>query len=314
MGEWSRRIGEVGEQVVGEFLDLIGWTNPLRAIELPCMKGQQHSNGTNPRSTHGIDFLFSYESQLVDRTVDNLVISVKYTSNPYPSNPSRIFKEHFKDLTRTMECFHRSELRRSSNSHFSGIDSSRAIGVLFWLSNQNLSENDNDVIQKVANVRDIGECKYDSIYLVDNKRVSFIYDAIKYLSLKNPHSQIEFFYPDTGKNYNQVTREYSGKILPVEFINSPVLSLKIKNQDQTKTVVVAVSENFNRDHLKRLIGLAAGFTSGWARDTLILFPDFDPLHHENMVSEAKSGFRDRDFTQNVRVSSFRRDFRNVDYE
>lgn len=152
MGEWSRRVGEVGEQVIGEFLDLIGWTNSQRAIELPCMKGQRHSNATNPRSTHGIDYLFSYESQLVDRTVDNLVISVKYTSSPYPSNPSSKFKEHFKDLARTMECFHRSELRQSSNSHFSGIDSSRAIGVLFWLSNQNLSGNDNDVIQKVVNV------------------------------------------------------------------------------------------------------------------------------------------------------------------
>lgn len=315
MGEWSRRIGEVGEQVVGEFLDLIGWGNSQRNIELPCMRGQRHSNGINPRSTHGIDYLFSYESQLVDRTVDNLVISVKYTSDPYPSNPNNIFKKHFKDLAIAMECFQRSEVRQSSNSHFSGIDSSRAIGVLFWLSNQDLSSNSNiDIIQRVANVRDIDNYNYGSIYLVDNKRVSFIYDVIKYLSLNKPYSRIEFFYPNTGKNYNPVTREYSGKILPVEFVNSPVLPLKIKNQDQTRTIVVAGSENFNRDHLKRLIGLAADITSDFATDTLILFPDFDPLHHENMVNEAKSGFRDRDFTQNVRVSSFRADFRNIDRE
>ena len=60
MGEWSRRIGEVGEQVVGEFLDLIGWGNSQRNIELPCMKRQQHSNGTNSRSTHGIGEHLNY--------------------------------------------------------------------------------------------------------------------------------------------------------------------------------------------------------------------------------------------------------------
>ncbi len=314
MGEWSRRIGEVGEQVVGEFLDLIGWGDSQRSIALPCMKGGLHSNGTNPRSTHGIDYLFSYESQLVDRTVDNLVISVKYTANLYPANPSTKFKEYFQDLAQTIECFQRSEVRQSSNSHFSGIDSSRTIGVLFWLSNQDSSENNIDVIQEVANVRNIDKYNYSSIYLVDNKRVSFIYDVIKHLSLNNPGSRIEFFYPNTGKNYNPLTREFSGKILPIEFVNSPVLPLKIKSQDHTRAIVIAVSEHFNTDHLKRLMGLAADITSDFATDTLILFPDFDPLHHENRVSEAKSGFRDRDFIQNVRVSSFRTDFRNVDRE
>jgi hypothetical protein len=41
VGEWSRRIGEVGEEVIGEFLDLIGWTDPQRA-------GQTHMNLNAP--------------------------------------------------------------------------------------------------------------------------------------------------------------------------------------------------------------------------------------------------------------------------
>ena len=81
MGEWSRRIGEVGEDIVGEFFELIGWGDSQRNLDLPCMKGQHHKNSESegPRTTHGIDYFFSYKSQLFDRTLDHLVISVKYT-------------------------------------------------------------------------------------------------------------------------------------------------------------------------------------------------------------------------------------------
>jgi hypothetical protein len=312
MGEWSRRIGEVGEEIVGEFLDLIGWGDSQRNLTLTCMKGHRHGSSERPRRTHGIDYLFSYESQLSNRTLDNLVISVKYTLDPYPANPSAKFKEHFLDLAKTMECFKGSEIRQSSNNQFSGVDYSREIGVLFWLSND--ASDTSDITPKIASVRSLDSYNYDSIYVVDNKRVSFIYDTIKYLSINRPGSEIEFFYPKTGKNYNPVNKEFSGKILPVEFINSGVLPLKLKNKDDRKTFVVAVTDDFQRDHLKRLMGLSYEITSDFTNDTLILFPNFDRIRHENQVSEAKSSFRDKRFTENVRVSSYRTDFRNTNNE
>jgi len=312
MGEWSRRIGEVGEEIVGEFLDLIGWGDSQRNLTLSCMKGQRHGNGERTRRTHGIDYLFSYESQLSNRTLDHLVISVKYSLEPYPANPNSRFKDHFLDLAKTMECFKGSEIRQSSNSQFSGIDHARDIGVLFWLSND--TSGTDDVIQRVASVRNLDQYNYDSIYVIDNKRVSFIYDVIKYLSVNRPGSEIEFFYPRTGRNYNPINKESSGKVLPVEFINSGVLPLKLGNGDDSKTFVVAVTDGFHRDHLKRLMGLAYEITSDFAKDTLILFPDFDRIHHENQVSEAKSSFKDKRFTENVRVSSYRTNFRNTSNE
>jgi hypothetical protein len=308
MGEWSRRIGEVGEEIVGEFFDLIGWGDSQRNLTLPCMRNQSHGHRERPRSTHGIDYLFSYESQLSNRSLDHLVISVKYTLDPYPANPSSKFKEHFLDLAKTMECFRGSEIRRSSNSQFSGVDSAREIGVLFWLTNDDSGAD--DVIQRVAGVHSVDQYNYDSIYVVDNKRVSFIYDTIKYLSINRPDSEIEFFYPNTGKNYNPIDRESSGKILPVEFVNSSVLPLKLSNKDNSKTFVVAITDDFHRDHLKRLMGLSYEITLDFTKDTLILFPNFDRIRHENQVSEAKSSFRDKRFTESVRVSSYRTDFRN----
>jgi hypothetical protein len=312
MGEWSRRIGEVGEEIVGEFFDLIGWSDSQRNLTLPCMKGQRHGSNERPRTTHGIDYLFSYESQLSNRTLDHLVISVKYTLDPYPANPNTKFKQHFLDLTKTMECFKGSEIRRSSNSQFSGIEYAREVGVLFWLSND--ASGADDVTQRVANARNIDQYNYDTIYVVDNKRISFIYDAMKYLAIHKPDSEIEFFYPNTGKNYNPINKESSGKVLPVEFINSGVLPLKLSNKDGSKTFVVAVTDDFHKDHLKRLIGLSLEITSDFAKDTLILFPNFDRIHHENQVNEAKSSFRDKKFTENVRVFSYRTDFRNTSNE
>lgn len=34
MGEYSKRIGEVGEKVVADFLKLIGWNDPQRNFDL----------------------------------------------------------------------------------------------------------------------------------------------------------------------------------------------------------------------------------------------------------------------------------------
>ena len=69
--------------------------------------------------------------------------------------------------------------------------------MLFWLSNN--PSGTGDVIQRIANVRNIEQYNYDSIYVVDNKRVSFIYDTIKYLLINKSSSDVEFFYPNTGR-------------------------------------------------------------------------------------------------------------------
>lgn len=315
MGEWSRRIGEVGEEVIGEFLDLIGWTDPQSGVSLPCMKNQRHGSGNNQqRTTHGIDYLFSYESPLSHRTLDQLIISVKYTSQSYPANPRGKFKEHFLDLAKTMECFKGSAIRQSSSRQFTGIDKSREIGVLFWITNNSSDSESDNIIKKVSGSHGIDNYNYEEIYLVDNSCISFIYDTLKYLSLKKPDSSIEFFYQNTGRNYNPLIKELSGKILPVEMINANVLLLKLNNKDDSTTFVISASEDFHRDHLKRLIGLSCEITSDFAKDTLILFPNFDRIHHENQVNEAKSSFRSRGFTDKVRVSSYRTDFRNISNE
>jgi hypothetical protein len=309
MGEWSRRVGEVGEEIVGEFFELIGWGDAQRSLTVQCMKPDRHGSSSRPNTTHGIDYLFSCESKLLSRTLDHLVVSVKYTSGPYPSNPNTKFKEHFLDLSKTIECFRRSVIRQSSSSQFSGVDNGRDIGVLFWLSND--TTNSDDILHTISSARGVDEYNYGTIYVVDNKRVSFIYDTLKYLSLNRRDSVVEFLYPNTGGNYNPISKETAGKVLPVEFLNAGILPLKLTNPDGSKTAIISLIDGFSRDHLKRLMGLACEITSDFAKETLILFPDFDRLIHENQVSEAKSSFRNKKFTETVNVLSYQSNFRNV---
>lgn len=36
MGEWSKKIGEYGENLVERFLSVIGWNDPVKGITIPC--------------------------------------------------------------------------------------------------------------------------------------------------------------------------------------------------------------------------------------------------------------------------------------
>ncbi len=303
MGEWSKKVGDVGEDIVKEFLSIIGWSDIQKGVELPCTL-QKHS-----KSTHGIDYFLSLESQLIHRTLDHLVISVKFTSVPYPSPPATKFKEHFGDLARTIECFKKSQLRKDSNLAASSIDQSRDIGVLFWLSNDEQSYT--DVISKVATTRRIEDYNYDVIYLVDNNRISFIYDTVKHLRSTYSESKVEFFYPNTGQNYNPSSRETAGSVMPVEYVNASILPLKITNSDGSKSLVLSSVEEFHKDRLRRLIGLAQDISLDFTSSTLILFPDFNNLRHSNDVQASKTGFKDKDFTKNITVGCYRNDFRGL---
>src|SRR6266487_1647126 len=104
MGEWSKKVGEVGEDIAGEFLRLVGWGAAQKGIQLPCAKPDVHKTD-GPRTTHGIDYLIAHASQLVDGLGQNLVVSVKYSAKPYPAAPTKVFKEHFTDLAHTLACF-----------------------------------------------------------------------------------------------------------------------------------------------------------------------------------------------------------------
>ena len=310
MGEWSRRIGEAGENLVAEYFKLIGWADAQKDIEMPCVKPEKHTQSSTPRRTHGIDFLFSYVSPLADGTLNNIVASVKFTTQSYPERPSVKFKEYFGELAETLECFKNSAERRAASAGRMGINRVQDIGVLFWLNSAKNSED--DIVSRVARAPISDAFVYDSIYIVDNKRVAFVYDALQYAMRLYKTSEIEFFYFDTGKNINPLVGSKNGPILPVEFINANVLPLRIAvSKTEAIVLMLFLIDEFSEENLRRLIGLAQKLSGNWASKTILCFPDFFPLQHENIVQRVKASFSDKKTTRNLEVSSYSSDFRNL---
>ena len=310
MGEWSKKIGEFGEKIIDDFFKQIGWADAQKGVSITCNKPEKHKLSGEERNTHGIDKLFSYESKLIDEQLEIILVSVKYTTKKYKKNPNSEFKNHFRDLAQTIECFKLSQERQNINNSASGVSQTKDIGVLFWLSNHR--ESDDDVISKVANVSLTDDFDYDSIYLVDNNRAAFIYYSIQYAQRKFNNCDINFYYQDTGKNFNPVKKTNCGKILPVQFINSSILPFRIEKKELNEvSLLITAIEDFDKDDLKRLMGLAQQVTQNWAGKIYIAFPDYDELLHGNIVKEVKMSLQDKNFTQRIEVTSFIDDFRNA---
>lgn len=311
MGELSKRIGEAGESLVENYLKLIGWANAQRKFDIQCIKPEKHaSRGSKARQTHGVDFLFSYSSPLTDGVFTNLVISVKFSKDEYPSSPGALFKVHFQELAELIECFKKSQQRQSLQTGRQGIRSVQDIGVLFWINDSDKTYD--DLIAKIANTYIPSECSFDKIYVVDNHRMAFIFDSMAYAKREHPNDEIQFFYFDTGKNTNPNIRHHTGTILPVEYVNTSVLPLRVVlNGTESKKLMLFSIDPFGESSLKRLIGMTMNLSGGWANKIELCFPDYKPLDHENIVQKVKMSFEDQNTTKNLSIVSYASDFRNL---
>ncbi len=301
MGEKSKVIGEFGEKSVENFLKLIGWGETPRNIEFDCLKDIHQTK------THGIDFFYSYLSPLTDGVLKRICISVKFTNKAYPNSPNSKFKEYFDDLSKAIDCFKFSPELKELTS-IKGYISAENIGLLFWLSNE---ENETgDIISKLENIQLNSDYSHDGFYVVDNKRIDFVFSSLMYLKGKYLNSDISFFYPDTGKNINPTIKKNYGNILPIEYINSTVLPFRVENKQSNKTtLVICTNNNFELNDVKRLIGLSKELSKSWPSEIVISFPDYNEVRHSYDVRNAKSTFEDEIFTQNVKVESFNNNFK-----
>ena len=305
MGEKSKNIGEYGEEVVKNFLSLIGWHDISHGIQIPC-KTRGHQSATKEQSkTHGIDFLYSYKSQLVDGELVNVLVSVKFKQTDYPNSATALFKSFMSDLANTMECFDKSDYKDSILQAQIPYNTHTDVGVLFFLCEPEDGEaTNNDYISIVSNAK-ISIESTKTIHLVDNKRFGFVRDLMNYVtSLKD--FEYSFFYPNIGQNINPTTRIDSGKTLPVEYVNSSVIPFKLENKNNNKEIAIFLGciDNFEQDTFMRLLGLAKDLSKGWTGEVIIGFPNYNNLKHQNDVSIAKQGFAEPKFTEKVKVINF----------
>ncbi len=307
MAEVSKKRGEFGEEIVDKLLSMIGWHPNMKGIDVECIRPIEHAISTKSRTTHGVDFIYQYDSPFFNDTKDFVLISSKF-NDEYPSNPVTKFKSHLKDLASAIECFKKS-LLKNQLAEFG--KSNKYTGVIFWLDNGKDKEYD-DVIERLTDFRTEDDVDFESIYLVDNKRADFLYQTLSYAENHFKKSSVEFLIPNTGHNNTVKTRKSSSAVLPVQYINSSILPLKVIQKDGAQeTLVLNVIDEFEEGHLPHLISLAQKLTEGWSNQIYILYPSFVKNTFGDSVEKAKLEFGDQSFVRKIQVGSYMSDFRNV---
>ncbi|WP_210558272.1 MULTISPECIES: hypothetical protein [unclassified Pseudomonas] len=306
MGEWSKKLGEHGEDIVESLMNLIGWKAPLKGIDLDCIKPTPHSLTGTPRKEHGVDFIFSCVSPLEDDVLKHLLISSKFTGTQYPASPASTFKDHFVNLATALECFKRSPQKKKINSSYQGVSSESLAGVLFWLSGTDAP--DADLVQKIANSRGLDDYSYGTIYLVDNYRASFLFDSITYVKTAYKPENTKFIYPSTGKNVSPITRLTTGTILPAEYLNSGLIPFFAIQSDK-KILIICCQDPFSEEALKRLMGFSLTIALDYPDKVVIAFPDYSYVRHHEAADMAKLTLANTEFASIVEVTSYQSDFR-----
>ncbi|TQR41765.1 GapS4a family protein [Paenibacillus popilliae] len=296
-GEQSKSSGEFGEKIVSELLKLIGWGNADFNPSIDCIL-EEHKRKSKK---HGLDFVFSFESSLINHAQEDVLISSKHNLEKYPEYPTSKFKEYLFELGEAMDCFRYDE--KYSQTRVSKYISERQIsGVIFWLSSKDDAKM--DIVKEINQFRNSDKKDFGPIYLVDNNRANFLYRAIKYT--KSNFGEYKFYYHPTGYNDNDpyVSKNY-GSILPVQLINTNILPIRVEPNEVGPTLLLFVNEDFNENSLRRIMGFSQRLTRSWAKKIVILYLDYLEVEHKNIVQTSKRLFEDTDFIQTVEVRSFR---------
>ncbi|WP_339074135.1 GapS4a family protein [Teredinibacter turnerae] len=309
MGELSKFVGEYGEKVSEKLLEHIGWKSPESGIDIPCLNSEKHKLSENSsRREHGLDFLYYYKSELVDKTLQFCCVSAKFNKDGYPvqSKIKNKFKEYVRDLDTLLECFYHSEKCAQIKKGQRGISRTQYAGILLWLHGNVASDVKQQLLGDVSDSQFPAETELNHpVYLIDNAQAAFLFESITHVRNKHRDGTISFFYHQTGNNFNDINRVSSGDQLPLELVNSDIFVLKADYPGEKKvTFIVLANIPFDSDCLRRLMGLCHNITSNLSSTVEIYFPNYHELNHINDVKNAKLSFEDKAFADRVTVFSY----------
>lgn len=302
MGELSKLIGEYGERVTSSILKEIGWTNPTEKRDMPCSYPKEHHC-----VTHGMDFLVRKSDPLVtEYTQNTILISSKY--GVYPKSPNSKIREFLLDMAKCLKCLSVNQEYGSEKIPSDYVKKFHYSGVLFWMSPSDPPEK--DLVSELTDFRNL-DLNYP-IYIVDNIRANFLLNVLAYTKNTFLGAHIEFFYPSTGLN---TIRYGSGSKLPLQFVNSPIVPMKVTQNNPDKQILLLhVRDSFDEDSILNIFSLAQDLTQTWANQVIITFPDYHKLSHEEHVLRAIRQILDEGFANRLEVRCYNQDFRSLEAE
>ena len=171
--EDSVRSGKDGEKIANEILKLIGWGSVSNNFNIDCSFPSKHkSENKNKQSgIHGLDILYSFDNPLFHDRRDIIVGSAKHSIEGYPSGLKTELAKKISELSITLHCAKESDKiiqlvgTSSLKTHYKGI--------LFWFSS-NEEEKEFDLTQHIDDDIDFDSNQFEEIYIVDNKRATFL--------------------------------------------------------------------------------------------------------------------------------------------
>jgi len=312
-GEKSKSIGEVGENIAEAFFKKIGWVNPQLNIDFPCFKPAEHvlsSSKGDVKTQHGIDMHVSYKSSLESETLNNLLISVKHSkSSVYPQSATKIFTGYIEDLVHSVLCFQRSSNKQNSIRSHIGVKKANDIPVLFYISSKD--EPDADFVSRIQTSRFMNSYDVKELYVVDNKKVSFILDALSFVEQKHADYEWNFFHPQTGMNYGDQSILQHSKTMQIEFLTNSFIPLVLKKpvgENETCKFLIITNEPFSEDMLAKFIHYSRTNTNDNIKDMEISTSDYFFDDHDEIVRKVLNSY---DFDINVKVTNFLPTFRSL---
>lgn len=311
MGEEAKLIGERGEDIIEYvFQELLGYPHYRKSLKIPCSFEEDHKKKEkSPRTTHGVDGLISYQSNLKDQCLEIGVIESKFKKDPYPNNPRTLFRKYFKELAWTLQCFNHSDFLSEIQSNESGVTETEITGILFWLTNR--SNDNDDISNEIAKAEFGGDgLKFNKILFVDNARLYFLIKVLEPLKEKLGKENIDFVYPKTGFNNLPEHNKGFGQQFPIDFFAYDIIPMRLKNNNDV-FLYLACRKNFDTTEFIKILSLAQSFNLLQAtRKTLISFPDYNELENKDDVTRILASLSDSSFSSQVKIGSYNLDFRN----
>lgn len=305
-GEFSKAIGERGEEISRNLLKMLGWEKTVRKLSIDCVKSTHLNKSKNKKISHGDDELFIYNCPIIDSRTVIVHVSVKHCVDYYEgiSDRRKLLKKHLIELSEIIEC---GKVNSQIHSCISEYQNKKPDLIHFGLLifTENRRENiDNCITSEIPNLIFDDKIK-DPIVVVDNYRAEFLYRVISYM--KNNYSKYSYTIPDFG--YNLLNSQNSHiNHLNINMFCSDVLPFRIDVGDKFEAVIF-INEPFNLISFKRAISYAISFSKGFVKKIKIGFPDFDKLTHMHDEQKILSNLNNIDFE--IETFSFIDSFLNL---
>lgn len=296
MGEASKTSGENGEKITEELLRLIGWSNLLKGVSVPC------NSKSHDKTTHGNDFIFIYNNPLHESRTDIVFVSSKNTEQGYPKGEQgtrTVFKKHLSELDEIVSCSKISSEVKQAVQTFQGRKQKKYIGLLVWSHGDRQTLN-KDIKPALSRIQ-VDLASNCPLYLVDMSRASFIKEALGHFRAMKQGEEYHFYYPKLGNVIANADERY-GDLLPIELVASDLIPIRFMLGEKPSLCLYA-KQSFSEDSMKKLCSLAFDFADGWVQDIFIGLESYHPAEDKQIKDAVLMAYQDR--KANIKVFCYR---------